>query len=255
MWCRTCQQDVPAIGATDESPVCCARCRNPFSVDAATPAADPVVANELARDEPALPTDWLAKALHEDWELEDELNQAQQLAASLGVRERGDSTIRFDQTHRPPQAENLASASSSSPRQRRHKPVQTSFFSFCMLSVGLMSFVFGAVLVGWSFVEDRPDLWRLGLPFTLGGQAALIIGLIFQLDGLWRSNHGAAETLEDLDSQLAELRRATSLLSTTNSSPAQSFYSHMADGASPQLLLADLKGQLDLLASRMADDR
>jgi hypothetical protein len=29
----------------------------------------------------------------------------------------------------------------------------------------------------------------------------------------------------------------------------------MADGASPNLLLADLKGQLDLLANRIADGR
>ena len=124
-----------------------------------------------------------------------------------------------------------------------------------MLSVGMMAFVFGAVLIGWSFAEDRPDLWRLGLPFTLGGQAALIVGLVFQLDGLWRSNRDAAKTLDELDSQLDELRHATSLLSTTHSSSAQSFYLHMADGASPNLLLADLKGQLDLLANRIADGR
>jgi hypothetical protein len=30
------------------------------------------------------------------------------------------------------------------------------------------------------------------------------------------------------------------------------FYSHLADGASPQLLLTDLKSQLDLLAMKMA---
>jgi hypothetical protein len=124
-----------------------------------------------------------------------------------------------------------------------------------MLSIGLMAFVFGAVLIGWSIAEDRPDLWRLGLPFTLGGQAALIVGLVFQLDGLWRSNREASETLDELDSQLDELRHATSMLSTTHSSPAQSFYLHLADGASPNLLLADLKGQLDLLAARLADKR
>jgi len=90
---------------------------------------------------------------------------------------------------------------------------------------------------------------------TLGGQAALIVGLVFQLDGLWRSNREASETLDDVGSQLDELRHATSMLSTTHSSPAQSFYLHLADGASPNLLLADRKGQLDLLASRMADKR
>ena len=124
-----------------------------------------------------------------------------------------------------------------------------------MLSLGLMGFVFGAVLVGWSFFEDRPDLWQLGLPFTLSGQAALIVGLAFQLDGLSRNNREAIASLNELDQQLDELRRTTSLLSTTHSSPSKSFYAHLANGASPNLLLADLKGQLDLLANRMSEMR
>jgi hypothetical protein len=118
-----------------------------------------------------------------------------------------------------------------------------------------MAFVFGGVLLGWSFATDRTELWRLGMPFAMGGQAALIIGLVFQLDGLSKSNRAASDALLDLDSQLDELRHATSLLSTTHTTPSKSFYLHMAEGASPKLLLADLKGQLDLLAERMADGR
>ena len=41
------------------------------------------------------------------------------------------------------------------------------------------------------------------------------------------------------------------LLGTSHGSPAGSFYAHMARGASPQLLLADLKSQLDLLAVKL----
>ena len=118
-----------------------------------------------------------------------------------------------------------------------------------------MTFAFGAVLLGWSFWMGRADLWRLGMPFTLAGQAALIIGLAFQLDGLSRGNQAAAESLDELDDQLDELRRATTLLSTSHSGPSQSFYSHMASGAGPHLLLADLKSQLDLLAIRLADEK
>lgn len=118
-----------------------------------------------------------------------------------------------------------------------------------------MTFAFGAVLLVWSFWMDRADLWQLGMPFTLAGQAALVIGLALQLDGLWRSNQSTAETLGELDNQLDELRRATTLLSTSHSGPSQSFYSHMASGAGPHLLLADLKSQLDLLAIKLADEQ
>ena len=52
--------------------------------------------------------------------------------------------------------------------------------------------------------------------------------------------------------QLDDLRQTTSLLGSNHGSAAQAFYAHLAQGANPQMLLADLKGQLDLLAIRMA---
>lgn len=258
MWCRNCQQDVPAIGSTDGSAARCARCQKSFAGDPATKTTErPLDASPVTsvRAKPQLKTDWLEKALLDDWELEDELNEAQQLVASLGVGERVSPAIRIDRAHVPSGNRELDSRGKTSRKPRQSRAAHNSLFSWCMLSIGLMAFVFGAVLIGWSIAEDRPDLWRLGLPFTLGGQAALIVGLVFQLDGLWRSNREASETLDELDSQLDELRHATSILSTTHSSPAQSFYLHLADGASPNLLLADLKGQLDLLAARLADKR
>lgn len=248
MWCKHCQQDVPAIGSTDDL-VRCARCRQTFSGQQVNAATDREVKGTEARIqvETRRADDWLERALEDDWELDDELNEAHQLAKSLGVEPTGDTSLRIDAAHVPTGQRPLH------PRLPRRE--QKSFFSWCMLSLGLMAFVFGAVLVGWSFVEDRPDLWQLGLPFTLGGQAALIVGLVFQLDALSRSNREAIASLDELDEQLDELRHATSMLSTTHSNPAKSFYAHLAEGASPNLLLADLKGQLDLLASRMSEMR
>ena len=90
------------------------------------------------------------------------------------------------------------------------------------------------------------------MPLTLIGQAGLILGLVLQLDGLWTTSRSTAAALSELDGELKNVRQATSLLSTSHSSGAQSFYLHLAEGASPQLLLADLKGQMDLLAQQMA---
>jgi hypothetical protein len=257
MWCRNCQQDVPTIGSTDASAARCTRCHKPFAGDPTTTKATSIprdiASGKNLGGQPELKADWLEQALLDDWELEDELNEAQQLAGSLDSGDRVNPVVRVDGAHLPGGNREEAAIRPSS--KKRNNSAQSSFFSWCMLSVGMMAFVFGAVLIGWSIAEDRPDLWRLGLPFTLGGQAALIVGLVFQLDGLWRSNRAASETLDELDSQLDELRHATSMLSTTHSTPAQSFYLHLADGASPNLLLADLKGQLDLLASRLADKR
>jgi hypothetical protein len=121
--------------------------------------------------------------------------------------------------------------------------------------LGVMAFACGGVLVGWSFVAARGDLWMYGLPCVLAGQAMLILGLVMQLEGLWQNNRETRETLSDLDRDLAELRHATSMLSTSHSAAGQSFYAHMAEGASPHLLLADVKGQLDVIALRLAQSR
>jgi hypothetical protein len=78
------------------------------------------------------------------------------------------------------------------------------------------------------------------------------LGLILQLDGLWSSSRKTEQALSELDGELRTVRQATTLLSTSYSGGAQSFYLHLAEGASPQLLLADLKGQMDLLARQMS---
>jgi hypothetical protein len=54
---------------------------------------------------------------------------------------------------------------------------------------------------------------------------------------------------------LDDLKQTATLLTTGHASPAQSFYAHMAGGAGPQILLADLKSQLDLLAVQMSSAR
>lgn len=269
MWCRSCQQDVPAVASADDATVRCARCHADLSLSQKSASVNDSRTSPEEPSEhspPALepePLDWstdLAFRSWESWELADDLRAADRLVHSLGIQ-------RVDAAHDVPR---YASTQSDRPRPesagdpRGHRAPQASsprkarrgsFLTWAILSLGLMTFAFGAALLGWSFWMGRADLWQLGLPFTLAGQAALVIGLIVQLDHLWRSNQAAAESLDELDEQLGELRRATTLLSTSHSGPSQSFYSHMASGAGPRLLLADLKSQLDLLAIKLGDER
>lgn len=184
----------------------------------------------------------------EDWQIEADLRSVQRLVANL-------RPVRLDsQAARPgaPHLPTLQSAANTTAQTQSPKP---NLAAWSLLSLGLAAFACGAVLIGWSFAADRDDLWTLGMPMALGGQVGLILGLIFQLDGLWHSNRKTLETLSTLDDELSRVRQATTLLSTTHSTSGQSFYSHMAEGASPQLLLADLKGQLDLVAQQLAAQR
>lgn len=120
------------------------------------------------------------------------------------------------------------------------------------LSLGTMAFVCGGILLGWSLSSGRQELWTIGLPIALGGQIALLVGLVLQLDRLWHNSRHAAAKLQHVDEQLHDLKAATTLLGT-NASPGGAFYVHLANGAGPELLLSDLKAQLDLLALKMSE--
>ncbi len=271
MWCLSCQQEVPAVASTADATVRCAQCQselpasedtnedrvNQPSLTTTAPTKDPSVGLEtdtLKGATDASPRFW------ESWELAEDLRAADRLVNLLGIH-RADAPheIQADSaamTSEPPFQSFDQTPGTNSPAARPgRKRHRGSFITWSILSLGLMTFAFGAVLLGWSFWMDRADLWQLGMPFTLAGQAALVIGLALQLDGLWRSNQSTVQTLGALDNQLEELRRATTLLSTSHSGPSQSFYSHMASGAGPHLLLADLKSQLDLLAIKLADEQ
>ena len=153
---------------------------------------------------------------------------------------------------RAPKSAASASAESASAGRNRGR---SSPLVWGALSLGLMAFVCGAVLLGWSVAAGRSDLWSLGMPITLGGQFGLLLGLLLQLESLWEGNRNTVDKLDEVDQRLDNLNHTTTLMSTSHSSPAQAFYVHMAGGASPHLLLADLKGQLDLLATQMAGPR
>jgi hypothetical protein len=185
----------------------------------------------------------------DDWQLEADLRQVHRLVEELRRPGRVDEPVALVSAPHLPAPVAAAATKSAEP------PAKGNFWAWSLVSLGLATFACGAVLLGWSFAAGRDDLWPLGMPLALAGQAGLIVGLILQLDGLWQSNRRTEKTLGDLDEELGRVRHATTLLSTNRSTSGQSFYAHLAEGASPQLLLADLKGQLDLLAQQMASRR
>ena len=193
------------------------------------------------------------RAALEDWEFDDELRAVDRLAMALRVDAPHDAG--------PPRPAMIdcdiaGSSETSQPRRRKgaRKPVAI-VLAWAILSLGVVGFVFGGALLAWSFIALRGDLWAWGMPLALGGQALLLIGVVLQIDGLWQNHCATAEALDELDEQLDSLRHTTTLLGTTHSTAAQSFYAHMAGGANPQMLLADLKGQLDILAMKLAQEK
>ncbi len=120
------------------------------------------------------------------------------------------------------------------------------------LLLGTTGFVSGLALMGLSVGAERPDLWAVGAPIILAGQIVLILGLVLQLDRSWRDNRWSAARLETVDEQLHDLKTTTSLLGAGHG-PSGTFYSHWVGGAGPEILLGDLKSQLDLLAVKLSE--
>ncbi len=285
MWCSDCQQDVPGVASNDDDGrICCARCAGSISsgigpLPEKTPA-------EVDSDEAVAVSDSLAEepepaeaagvnqppTVINDWQFEEELQAVDRLLRSLrsagvitGTTEAvSERLAAVDAAHATAPEWHLPTArspkkppsnSASDSKQKKSRGPIHGLITWTLLSLGTMTFVCGAVLLGWAYAASRDQLWSIGMPLTLGGQALLLISLLFQLENLWSSNRETSSTLGDLDEQLSELRHATGMLSTTHSAHAQSFYAHMASGANSEMLLADLKGQLDMLTTKIASER
>ena len=221
--------------------------------DAARPTAD---AREKAEPVVFFPD---PPPTYDAWELEEKLRHIERLLRidQPDPSRRGASRQRIARVDAPhadssdwhhPAVAQAKAARSRARWTERWLPLLT----WSVLAVGLMASAFGGVLLAWSAAAGRHELWAIGMPVGLAGQIVLVIGLILQLDRLWHDSRHTAEKLDHVGERLFDLDKRADLLGTGSGSP--SFYSHMAGGASPQLLLADLKSQLDLLSARLGHE-
>lgn len=231
MWCEHCRQDVTAIAAADDARILCGRCQRTL---------------ETQQDEPpSLRIDTLR--------LQEDLQTIDRIVASLG-RDAAPQRPLTPPSPAPPR-EALPPRSPAIPPKKKLRGPQTPIFSWLATSLGSVALVCGLVLLGWSLFEPRPILSAAGLPLAVLGLTSMLVGIVFQLDGVLQYNRRLHRHMQSVEEELEDLKATTRLAGTTHASPSQNFYLHMAEGASPHVLLADVKGQLDLLATQMANHR
>ena len=274
MWCKSCRQDVPGLASGDSTLMCCARCGEPMGQPSAAQTAAVNAPRlkqaaerglDLAPESAPAAANAAVSADFDDWALDFELQRMRRLlqatsgaakppdattaaAAELSAALRTANIGQFPPAALPASYRRADDAPVASANRRR----RPSLLVWMLLSLGLMAFMCGAVLLGWSWWTDRSDLWTLGMPIALGGQLGLLLGLLLQLDRLGDDSRRTGDQLKAVDQRLDDLKHQAVLLSTTQSAPSQAFYQHLAGAANPQLLLADLKGQVDLLAMQVA---
>jgi hypothetical protein len=225
---------------------------------------------EPARDESAAAADGsladdvpVQPPLDDDWEMQQRLQHIDRILNRNHDRsgrpqpEHEGAFARLDPPHELPSSGHLPAAAERTaplPAKKQSAGPGDALLAVAVwlaLSLGITALMCGGILLGWSVLGGRTELWSIGMPIAVVGQIALVLGLILQLDRIWHNHLSTAEKLTDVGRQIHDLKAATAMLGTTHCSPASAFYAHYSGGANPQMLLADLKGQLDLLAVKL----
>jgi hypothetical protein len=275
MWCRQCQQDVPVLAPSDEGRSCCPRCGLDLGIVPVKRKPARACSHEYA-SRAALGSS--ATEL-DAWNAEEQLRHIERTLRirkkhhrrsavdPIGKRTRIDATHHeiADPHHAKPSRSRFENSPDREPAHfaKRSKTQQAppardsallAFLTWTATLLGAAALLGGGIALAGSILGSRPDYWNYGLPFAVGGQIVLLVGSALQLDRVWRAHRSAAEKLDDVDKEIHDLKTTAALLGMTHSPTASAFYAHFAGGANAQLLLADLKSQLDLLAIRIARD-
>lgn len=267
MWCGTCHQDVP--GVANSGRLTCPRCQQSISRRSAVDmpaicddgiALDEPAAAAVAARPPVRPDDWVTKRRAR--ELDRKLRKPLHLSSSALANANFTNTTsrRFDAaqsvfTHIdqfaiPAVASSNPSPSSAIPLAARHS-VASQVFAWLVVATGVIVFLSGAGLLGWSVTVKQFQYWNIAIGLTLGGQGALILGLVLVVSRLWRNSRYAVNKLQEVHARLAQLQSTADALAGARTAGAPAFYAELVRGASPQMLLGNLKGQLDQLAARL----
>lgn len=268
MWCSTCQQDVPAIGQPASGKLHCPRCNKVLRPPHAVKLCDDGIeldhepAITVVRDSPPLVAD--------DWQLR---RRSRELGRKLRIEPGTPRTISHAQSElRAADHANQTSgvfqefekltaspivepASHSEPRRSPSpQPEGGQFLAWFVTLGGIVALAGGIGSLAWIIAHDAGIWWNHALALTLAGQGLLILGLALVVTRLWRNSRHASGKLQAVHADLAQLQRTADAISAMRAGGAPAFYADLVRGASPQMLLTNLKGQIDQLSSRLGGE-
>jgi hypothetical protein len=240
----------------------CARCGEVIGTAAPVSPADGVTSTEACFEQ-TVGAESTTRAQFDawQWELDQELHDVRYLLQSRGGHAERPAEYRESLYNDVTQA--LATESPAITRRvdmpatvsppRRAAPNSAPFFWWLVFAFGLMGLTCGSVLLAWSVVTGRSELWRVGLPIMLAGQAVSLIGLVFLLEGLWRDSRESHEQLPSSDPQWED-RRTGPLMAQSHAAGGRRYYADPYHTAHPYLVLANIKRQLDELSDTIGSD-
>jgi len=274
MWCRHCQQDVPALARGASGPLVCPQCECDLPTITSKKGTSKKVAANQGTTSGHMPSDsGIALDSYDEKKIEspprldvfdqDELRQQlQRIGRKLGPTRKEPlfppaEASRIDWTHRPTALPELSdtdlaamSYQSSRESSRSAKKPGTWLVSL-LLICGLAGITGGVGLLAWSATTRFAPAWQWGMTTTIASQGILIAGLVWMASRLWRNSRRVNSQLQGIDRQLGKIQYQTSFGSDRRATSSGAYYDHFARGASSQMLLANLRGQLEQLSARI----
>ena len=276
MWCRHCQQDVPAVatassGLRADGPLQCARCQRTLTeatgserqphqpsvrIDVVEPAASEPDIEPAVVVEPWRVADVMTD--EDDQRLRQIGRNLQSARTQANAQKSNTPTFRIDRpeldssehAETPRAAPVIRERPPRAPRDVT-RPSQASAWIAALL--GALALGAGVGLLGWSLLGDRAELWSWGIAGTLAGQGLIIVGLVQLLSNLWTNSRDTTHRIVALHYELRRLQRTADSIAGMRSASPASFYADLSRGSSPQVLMANLKGQVEELQTRLAN--
>lgn len=194
MWCRHCQQDVPAVASNTRGRLVCSRCETPVELEPTPPSR----ALETSPDGGIEATKTLAAS-------EARLRELGRPLRTATMREEAAPFARL-RIDRPLGA---AGPSISTTKRRRERPQSASWVLSLILSGGISGLLVGGGILLCSAAYEAPLLWRVGMAATLASEGVLIIGLVWMAARLWKSSRWVNRNLDGLHDRLDRIEDAS----------------------------------------------
>ncbi|MDZ4657369.1 MAG: hypothetical protein SH868_07290 [Bythopirellula sp.] len=257
MWCSHCHQEVPSVASPAGGPRSCAKCQRDLKFTATSTPIDTGISLESFADQSFAVQN--AQAPLDDMEQAESREKlrriGRQLRAPYQQRVSLDSRpfwerVSLETPTAAPQLRGISRQARRDDMEQQHK--RKSWLLSLLLTSGILGFVGGAAALVWSAAFNRVTVWQWGLTTTIAAEGLLIVGLTWMAARLWHNSRRVNHQLRGVDEQLEEIHELAGSLTARQLSSSQHYYHHFSQVANPQMLVANLRGQIDQLAERMA---
>lgn len=260
MWCRQCQQDVPAVARSSQGPLVCPSCRRELKRGTLTDVADTGIAldcfsHESANCKPiSKPIDSIAQ--------EESREKLKRIGRQLRSPYRGEikspspASLQSEWRYSPLSADPIAAPQLRQVAKKAQQVEgttgsQASWLLSSLLALGTTGFTVGVLVLVGSAAFDLGQVWHWGMTTTIAAEGLLIVGLTWMAARLWQNSRRLNEELRGVDEQLVEIHEMAGSLSAGQLSASQNYYHHFNQVANPHMLVANLRGQIEQLAERI----